>query len=583
MSTYIAPIEHMLFIMQDVADIDEIAALTEGEDVSPDIVAAILEEAGKFGRNVLAPINGSGDQQGCHLQNGHVQTADGFKAAYHAFVDGGWNSVAVPQQIGGQGLPRLVATAVSEIWHASNMSFGLCPLLTASAIELLRKHGSSQLNGLFLAPLVSGHWTGTMNLTEPHAGSDLSTLRTTASKQDDHYLIRGQKIYISYGDHDLAENIVHMVLARAPDAPPGIKGLSLFVVPKFLVRPDGTLGARNDIRCVSLEKKLGIKASPTVVMQYGENDGAVGFLIGEENHGIEYMFTMMNHARLAVGLEGLGIAERAYQAAVTYAQERHQGHDPKGASLAIAHHPDVKRMLIGMRAQTEAARCLIYWVAAKLDIAERHADPATSQDALAVVDLMTPVVKALCTDIGVDVADTAVQVHGGMGYIEETGVAQNLRDARVAPIYEGTNGIQAIDLVGRKITRDNGETMDRLIAMMRTSVSQMSTAHPRLSAAIDTLDTTTRWICETYAENRATVLAGANIYLRLAGLTVSGWLMVRAMEAANVRSQSQPRLAARQLATTRYAARHLLASVPTLGDRVMGGGQFIADAPVEDL
>ncbi len=583
MSTYIAPIEHMMFVMQDVAGLDEVDALLGTESVTSDVVAAILEEAGKFGQNVLAPINGTGDAQGCILRNGQVRTPDGFKEAYRAFVDGGWNSVVVPERNGGQGLPRLVATAVSEIWHASNMSFGLCPLLTASAVELLRKHGSSTLNDMFLSPLVSGQWTGTMNLTEPHAGSDLSTLRTRADKHDDHYLIRGQKIYITYGDHDLAENIVHMVLARTPGSPPGIKGISLFVVPKFLLQADGKLGARNDIRCVSLEKKLGIKASPTAVMQYGENDGAVGYLVGEENRGIEYMFTMMNHARLAVGLEGLGIAERAYQAAVTYAHERHQGHDPSGTSLAIAHHADVKRMLIGMRARTEAARCLIYWVAAKLDIAERHTESAAAREAFGYVDLMTPVVKSFCTDVGVAVADTAVQVHGGMGYIEETGVAQHLRDARIAPIYEGTNGIQAIDLVGRKIARDNGETMGRLITLMRTSVSRMATAHPRLSTAIDTLDTTTRWICDTYGDKRETVLAGADTYLRLTALTVSGWLMVRAMEAASKRDPSNPRLAARQLASTRYAARHLLATVPTLGDRVIAGSQFIADAPIEDL
>lgn len=586
MHNFAPPIEAMLFIMRDVAELQAIAQLPGNDEISDDVVSAILGEASKFGSDVLAPINQTGDQQGCILENGLVRTPDGFKDAYSAFVDGGWNGIAAPIEHGGQGLPRLVATAVAEIWHASNMSFGLCPLLTASAIELLRKHGSTDLVTRYMEPLVSGRWTGTMNLTEPQAGSDLSTLRTKATNQGTHYLISGQKIYITYGDHDLADNIIHMVLARVPDAPPGIKGISLFVVPKYLVNPDGTLGDANDIRCVSLEKKLGIKASPTAVMQYGESTGAVGYLVGQENRGIEYMFTMMNHARLAVGLEGVGIAERAYQQARSYTLERRQGRDLNRSSpgpVPIATHPDVKRMLLEMRARTEAARCLTYWVAAQLDIAEKHPDSEISSKALAFVDLLTPVVKALSTDTGVDVANMAVQVHGGMGYIEETGAAQHLRDARIAPIYEGTNGIQAIDLMGRKIARNEGDSMYQLIAEMRASVSDMATAHPRLSSAIDTMEITTRWICGTFQGATGTALAGATLYLQLVGITVSGWLMVRAMEAANANADTNALLAARQLASTRFIARHVLATVPTLGETIMQGGAFIADAETTHL
>ncbi len=580
MTTYQAPIDNMLFLLEEISDLQAIASLPGYQDVSSELVKDILGQASKFAGDVLDPINGSGDSEGCLLENGVVSTPAGFVDAYRAFVGGGWNGLAFPVDVGGAGLPRSIATAVSEMWHAANMSFGLCPLLTASAVELLRLQGTPELKDMFLRPLVEGTWTGTMNLTEPHAGSDLSKLSTRAEKDGDIYRLFGQKIYITYGDHDLAENIVHMVLARTPDAPPGVKGISLFLVPKFLTGADGTIGARNDIRAASLEHKLGIRASPTAVMLFGENEGAVGYLVGDECRGLEYMFIMMNHARLAVGLEGVAIAERAYQDARAFADERRQGRSPDQAadeSATIVHHPDVKRMLLEMRAKTDAARCLAYWVAGQMDISEKHPDPAQAKAAMSFVELLTPVVKSFATDVGVEVASLGIQVHGGMGYIEETGAAQHFRDARIAPIYEGTNGIQAIDLVGRKVARDKGAAMGDLIRHIRQSMATMST-HPRLSASVDTMEQTTAWICQTYTDDRPAALAGASDYLQLVGITVSGWLMVRALEASARRGAENPGLAARRLAAVRYMARHVLVTAPALGERISTGSAFIAEA-----
>lgn len=423
-------------------------------------------------------------------------------------------------------------------------------------------------------------------MTEPQAGSDLSRIRSKAVKDGNAYRISGQKIFITYGEHDFTDNIVHMVLARTPDAPEGIKGISLFVVPKFLVNDDGSLGERNDLRCGSLEHKLGINASPTAVMLFGENDGAVGYLVGEECRGIEYMFTMMNNARLAVGLEGVAIAERAYQRARAFAEDRLQGRDAGGKgkdAVAIITHPDVKRMLLSMRAQTEAVRALAYWVAARLDIAHRHPDADTAAKAQRYVDLLTPVVKAWSTDVGVEVADTGVQVHGGMGFIEETGAAQHLRDARIAPIYEGTNGIQAADLAGRKVGRDGGETVASLIAEMRASIAGMKTPHARLETAIDALERCSLWLVDTYANDPSTALAGATPYLRLMGITVGGWLMVRAMEAADRRAAEKPAFAQRRRASVRYYARHILVLAPGLADIVVDGSSAITETATEWL
>ncbi|MBM3565673.1 MAG: acyl-CoA dehydrogenase, partial [Alphaproteobacteria bacterium] len=462
MTEYTAPVADMLFAMTRVMDFESVRGLPGHGETTEDLVSQILVEAGNFGSGVLAPLNRVGDTQGSRLENGIVRTPNGFADAYAQFVAGGWNAVPFDPDYGGQGLPWVVATAASEIWTSANMAFALCPLLTQGAVELLSAHGSSDLKAKFLPRMVSGEWTGTMNLTEPQAGSDLSRVRSKAERKGDTWRISGQKIFITWGDHDVAENVVHMVLARTPGAPEGIKGISLFVVPKFVPDPDGKPGARNDLRPLSLEHKLGIHASPTAVMAFGENEGALGFLVGEENRGIEYMFTMMNNARLGVGLQGVAIAERAYQRARAYARERIQSRavDASGRdAVPIERHPDVKRMLLFMKSRAEAGRLLTLYAAAQLDMAKRHPDGATRANKQALVDLLIPVVKGWCTDSGIAAADTGVQVHGGMGYIEETGAAQHLRDARIAAIYEGTNGIQALDLVGRKVGREKAQTV----------------------------------------------------------------------------------------------------------------------------
>ena len=539
MTAYAAPLTDMRFVIGELAGLAEIAALPGLGDTSPELVDAILDEAGKFGAEVLAPLNRPGDIAGCGFNEGLVRTPEGFKEAYGQFVEGGWNGLPFDPEYGGHGLPWLVSAAVSEIWNAANMALALCPLLTQGAAEMLIVHGSSELKSRYLRKLVSGEWTGTMNLTEPQAGSDLGQTRCKAVRKDGRYLISGQKIFITYGDHDLTENIIHTVLARTPDAPPGVKGLSLFVVPKFLLNEDGSLGERNDLRCLSIEHKLGINASPTCVMSYGDGGGASGFLIGEETRGIEYMFTMMNNARLAVGLEGVAIAERAYQQARDYARARVQGRllgggDP--APVAIVNHPDVRRMLLFMKAGTQAARALAYHVAASLDLARRHPDEAVRRDRRSQIDLLTPVIKAWCTDTAIEVANTGIQVHGGMGYIEETGAAQHLRDARIAAIYEGTNGIQALDLVGRKVARDKGAAATAFIATVGALGRQCGNAGGddltviarRLLTGVEALGKATDWLVETYPRDPRAVAAGAVHYLRLFGIVAGGWLMARA-------------------------------------------------------
>lgn len=586
MSPYRAPAEEMLFVLEEIAGRSDVAALPGFEDASADLVAAIIEEAGKLGTEVLDPINHSGDREGCTFENGIVHTPTGFKEAYQQFIDGGWNSMPFDPKYGGQGLPWLISTATSEIWHAANMSFGLCPLLTGGAAELLSEHGSDTLKSIYLEKMVTGTWTGTMNLTEPHAGSDLAHIRTKATREGDNYRIFGQKIYITYGEHDFTDNIVHMVLARTPGGPEGIKGMSLFVVPKFLVNDDGSIGARNDLRCASIEHKLGINASPTAVMLYGENEGAIGYLVGAENRGIEYMFTMMNNARLAVGLEGVAIAERAYQRARAFALDRAQGRaigDKSQEAVSIIHHPDVKRMLLSMRSQTEAVRALAYYVAGNLDIAHRHQDAKVAKNAQAHVDLLTPVVKAWSTDVGVDVANIGIQIHGGMGFIEETGASQHFRDARIGPIYEGTNGIQANDLTMRKIGREGGETARLLIAEMRASLKSMGSSHARMSAAIDALERATNWILENYENEPETVLAGAVPYLRLMGITVGGWLMVRSLEIVQQKREQYPEFADRKLASVRYFARYILTETEGLAVAVTDGSSAITQTALKDL
>ncbi len=595
MTVYAAPIEEMRFVLHTLAGLDDIAALPGYEDISPDLVDAILEEAGKLGAEVLAPINRGGDIEGCVLENGVVRTPTGFKDAYRQFIDGGWNSMPFEPEYGGQGLPWLVATAVSEIWHSSNMAFGLCPMLTGGAVELLSTHGSEALKSIYLEKMVSGEWSGTMNLTEPQAGSDLARVRTKAVPDGNAYRVSGQKIYITYGEQDLTENIVHMVLARTPDAPEGIKGISLFVVPKFLPDADGRPGKRNDLRCVSIEHKLGINGSPTAVMAYGDDDGAIGYLVGEENRGIEYMFTMMNNARLAVGLEGIGIAERAYQQARAFAAERVQGREVGSSDkspVTIMRHPDVRRMLLTMKAKTEAARAIAYFTAAELDRSRHLVDEGERAKAQALVDLLTPVVKAWSTDIGVEVADLNVQIHGGMGFVEETGAAQHLRDARIAPIYEGTNGIQALDLVGRKVGREGGVTVTDLITRMRdfiaaadggTGDDDAARTVVTLSPAIDALEDATAWITATFADDPAGVAAGSVIYLDLLGTVVGGWLTARGAMAATAmrdRGGDNVNFIDSKLLTARFYADQVLSRCPALAEGVKTAAETVLRADV---
>src|SRR5271165_18758 len=476
MPSYRAPLRDMQFVITELAGLERLATLPGYEEATPDLAEAVLEEAAKLASEVLAPLNQPGDQQGASLTKGGVVAADGFGSAYRQFVENGWNGLAGDPEYGGQGLPALISAATVEIWNSANMSFALCPLLTAGATEALKQHGSRELKARYLAKMVSGEWTGTMNLTEPQAGSDLSAVRAKAVPEGDHYRLYGQKIFITWGDHDMTDNVVHLVLARTPDAPEGVRGISLFLVPKFLIDAEGNPGERNDVRCVSLEHKLGIHASPTCVMSFGDSKGAIGYLVGQENKGLAHMFTMMNEARQKVGLQGIGIAERAYQAARDYARERVQGRSAgqkSGDRVTIIHHPDVRRMLLTMKSQIEAMRAFGYVLAADIDVAHRHPDKAERERRQTRVDLLTPVLKGWCTELGVELASLAIQVFGGLGFIEETGAAQHLRDARIATIYEGTTGIQSADLVGRKLTMDNGRAMATLIDEIREVEAQL--------------------------------------------------------------------------------------------------------------
>jgi 3-(methylthio)propanoyl-CoA dehydrogenase len=540
MTVYSPPLEDMRFVATRLAGFGKIAVLDGGEELNEELFASILWEGGKFAAGKLAPLNRIGDEQGVRLENGVVRSPDGWADAYRAFVDGGWNAVPFDIQYGGQGLPWIVATALQEMWHCANMSFALCPMLTQAAVESISHHASTALKSRFLPRMVSGEWTGTMNLTEPQAGSDLANIRTRAVRDGDHYRVTGQKIFITYGDHELADNIVHLVLARLPDAPAGTKGISLFIVPKYLVGEDGSIGARNDLRCVSLEEKMGIHASPTAVMSYGDNGGAVGFLVGEENRGLQYMFTTMNNARLSVGLEGIGVAERALQKAAQFARERVQSRDIASSDpkpVTIIHHPDVRRMLLTMRALTEAGRALAYFAAGRLDMSKRHPDAEFRREAQGIVDLLVPVVKGWGTEVGSEAASLGVQVHGGMGYIEETGAAQFMRDSKIAEIYEGTNGIQANDLIGRKLERDRGETAKSFIAGMRSLDGELAQAdgalgplRSALREGLGALEHATDWILAR--QDPRDPAAGAMSYLRLWGTVSGGWLMARAALAA---------------------------------------------------
>ncbi|HJU99412.1 MAG TPA: acyl-CoA dehydrogenase [Burkholderiaceae bacterium] len=577
---YQAPVKDMLFVMNELADLAAVNALPGNEDATPDTAEAVLEENAKFCSNVVAPLNNPADKEPSYWHDGQVTTSKGFKEAFKAFAEAGWQGVQHPVEFGGQGLPKLLATPCIEMLNSSNVSFALCPLLTDGAIEALLTAGSDEQKATYLENLVSGKWTGTMNLTEPQAGSDLAAVRSRAVPQGDGtYKIFGTKIFITYGEHDMAENIIHLVLARTPDAPAGVKGISLFIVPKFLVNADGTLGARNDAHCVSIEHKLGIKASPTAVLQFGDNGGAIGTLVGEENRGLEYMFIMMNAARFGVGLQGIGVAERSYQRAVAFAKDRVQSRDLAGSAgpVSIIHHPDVRRMLMSMRSQIEAARALAYVGAGLSDIAHNHPDAAVRAANLATYEFLVPLIKGWSTEMAQDVTRDGVQVHGGMGFIEETGAAQHYRDVKILTIYEGTTAIQANDLIGRKIAREQGATIKAVIADMRAALAKLdgdlAVVGRRQKAGIDALEQAADWIVANFGKDVKAALAAAVPFLHLFGIVAGGWQMGRAAVIARDRiaaGDADPFWAAK-LNTVRFYADHLLTQAEGLAETVIHG------------
>jgi butyryl-CoA dehydrogenase len=572
--SYVAPLKDMVFVMNELAGLAAISQLPGCEDATPETAEAVLEENAKFCSEVVAPLNWAGDCAPSSWHGGEVKTTPGFKEAFKAFGQAGWQGVQHPVNYGGQGLPKLLATPCIEMLNSANLSFALCPLLTDGAIEALMTAGTDAQKDLYLEKLISGKWTGTMNLTEPQAGSDLSLVRSRAVPEaDGMYKVFGTKIYITYGEHDMAENIIHLVLARTPDAPEGVKGISLFIVPKFLVKADGSLGDRNDVHCVSIEHKLGIKASPTAVLQYGDHGGAIGYLVGQENRGLEYMFIMMNAARFAVGMQGISVAERAYQKAVGYARDRVQSRDLAGSAgpVAIIHHPDVKRMLMSMRAQTEAARALSYVTAAAFDAAHHHADEATRKVNNAFYDFMVPIVKGWSTEMSIDVASTGVQVHGGMGFIEETGAAQHYRDARILTIYEGTTAIQANDLVGRKTLRDGGELAKNLLGQVTATAAELISSGnaeliaigQRLAAASSDLKSIVEFIAANGKSDIKAAFAGSVPYLKIAGIVFGGWQMARAAKIATAKlaeGGGDASFYKAKIATARFFADHYLST-----------------------
>ena len=593
--TYQAPVEDIMFALETAAGLSDLAQQGVVQ-VDRDTVRAVVEEAGRFATEVLDPLNAPGDRAASKLADGRVTTPPGWKEAYRGFVEGGWAALPCPAEHGGQELPEMVAMATCEIWNAANLSFGLCPLLSQGAVDAITAQGSDDLKRTWLPRMVSGEWSGTMNLTEPHAGSDLGQLRTRAvPRGDGTYRIFGTKIFITYGDHDLTENIVHLVLARLPDAPPGTRGISLFLVPKHLLNPDGSIGRRNDVVCAGLEHKLGIHASPTAVMKYGEGgEGAVGWLVGEENRGLNVMFIMMNEARLAVGVQGVAIAERATQRAIAYAKERRQGralsrapsdaHKASGAVLPgtemspIIEHADIRRTIMSMRALTQAARAICLVTARELDVAHAATDAAAKSAALDRAALLTPVAKAFSTDIGVEVASMGVQVHGGMGFIEETGAAQHYRDARILPIYEGTNGIQAIDLVTRKLPLAGGKVAEAYLAELAHTVAEVRASNrpefgrmgERLGEAVAALAEASRWMGKALASGRQEqALAGAQPYLRLFGLAAGGIYLARG--ALAVSRSGEGGAANPRVAMARFFAENIAVAAPGLEITVTGG------------
>ena len=582
---YVAPVKDMLFVMNELAGLSEVVAYPAYAEagVDVDLAPAILEESAKFNQDVVAPLNWPGDQAPSSLKDGVVTTTPGFKDAFKQFGAAGWQGVVHPAEFGGQGLPKLIATPCFEMVHSASLSFALCPMLTDGAIEALLTAARPELQEKFVPQMISGEWTGSMCLTEPQAGSDLSMVRAKAVPEGDGvYKIFGTKIYITYGEHDMATNIVHLVLARTPDAPEGVKGISLFVVPKFLVNIDGSLGERNDVYCVSIEHKLGIKASPTAVLQFGDHGGAIGYLVGEENRGLEYMFVMMNAARFAVGMQGVAVAERAYQKAVQYAKDRVQSRDLAGspAPVAIIHQPDVKRMLMTMRAYTEACRALAYYAAAAYDAQHAAPNEIDQKANQAIYEFLVPIVKGFSTEMSIEVASLGVQVHGGMGFIEETGAAQHYRDARILTIYEGTTAIQANDLVGRKTVRDGGATATVLaerIAQTEKDLAASGTADAKavlkqLSAGRVAFETAVAYILANAKTDVKAVYAGSFAYLRLCGLVLGAWQMARALLAAQRLRDSDPSFYDAKIATARFFAENLLPQAQALATSIIESG-----------
>ncbi|NBS77348.1 MAG: acyl-CoA dehydrogenase [Betaproteobacteria bacterium] len=596
--SYIAPIKDMLFNMQHLAALDEIAKIPGFEDAGMETAQAVLEECARFNQDVLAPLNWEGDKNPSAWKDGVVTTTTGFKQAYQQYAEGGWQGLQHPTDMGGQGLPKTIGAACGEILNSANMSFALCPLLTDGAIEALLTAGSDELKATYLHKLVSGEWTGTMNLTEPQAGSDLSMVRSRAEPQaDGTYKVFGTKIYITYGEHDMADNIIHLVLARVTGAPEGVKGISLFVVPKVLVNKDGSLGARNDVHCVSIEHKMGIKASPTAVLQYGDHGGAVGYLVGQENRGLEYMFIMMNAARYAVGVQGIAIAERSYQKATQYARDRVQSRPVDGsikAAAPIIHHPDVRRMLMTMRAYTEGCRAMASVAAAAFDAAHHHPDADTRKQNNAFYEFLVPLVKGFSTEMSLEVTSLGVQVHGGMGFIEETGAAQYYRDAKILTIYEGTTAIQANDLVGRKTSRDGGQTAKAITAQVQqTVVALQDQGSPaavamakRLEAGRQAFDDVVDFIVQAAASDPNAAYAGSVPYLMLAGNVLAGWQLARsfliAQEALSQGADDSAFLHAK-ITTARFYADHILSKAPGTRDSIVEGADSVTEMALESF
>lgn len=593
--SYIAPIKDMVFNMEHLAGLEQVAQIPAFEDMGVETAQAVLEECAKLNESVLVPLNWEGDKNPSFFKDGHVTTTPGFKEAYQQYCEGGWQSLQHPADFGGQGLPKTIGAACGEMLNSANMSFALCPMLTDGAIEALLTAGSDELKATYLEKLISGEWTGTMNLTEPQAGSDLAAVRTRAEPlPDGTYKVFGTKIFITYGEHDMAENIIHLVLARVQGAPEGVKGISLFVVPKFMVNKDGSLGARNDVHCVSIEHKMGIKASPTAVLQYGDHGGAIGYLVGEENRGLEYMFIMMNAARYAVGVQGISIAERAYQKAVTFSRDRVQSRPVDGSmktSAPIIHHPDVRRMLMTMRAYTEGCRAMATVAAAAYDASHHHPDADTRKDNLAFYEFLVPLVKGFSTEMSLEVTSLGVQVHGGMGFIEETGAAQYYRDSKILTIYEGTTAIQANDLIGRKTGRDGGQTAKGIAAqianteaeLLKSGSANAKAMAARLKAAREAFLNVVDFVVSGAKTSPNAVFAGSVPYLMLTGNLVAGWQMARALlvAEAELAKGNDAVFMQSKIITARFYADHILTKVPGMRDSIVDGADSVTELALD--